>query len=119
MATKLDTFPITPRRTQRSYPWDDWTDGGTWRLVRGEDFDQEVEAFRNKLYTQATKRGLKVRTHKEQLDADQVWVAGLSVNFDGHFVTSESFSPTNVAPSFLTLTMTSRPSRKVSGTAPL
>jgi hypothetical protein len=68
MATKLDQFPITPRRTQRSYPWEKWTDGGAWMLIRGEDFDQEVEVFRNKLYSQATKRGLKVRTHKEQTD---------------------------------------------------
>ena len=42
-----------------------------------------------------------------------------SVNFEGHFVTSESRSPTNVAPCLRTVMMTSRPSRKGSGTAPL
>jgi hypothetical protein len=65
MATRVDHFPVTPRRAQRSYPWHEWTDGGTWMLVRGEDFDAEIEVFRNKLYAQASRRGLKVRTHKE------------------------------------------------------
>ena len=41
------------------------------------------------------------------------------VNFDGHFVISESFSPTNVPSSPLrTVTMTSRPSRNGSGMLP-
>src|SRR4051794_5221472 len=42
-----------------------------------------------------------------------------SVNFDGHFVMSESRSPTKPAPCLRTVTMTSRPSRNGSGTAPL
>src|SRR6185295_10230490 len=42
----------------------------------------------------------------------------LSENFDGHFVTSESRSPTNPLPLLRTFTMTSRPSRNGSGTAP-
>ena len=43
---------------------------------------------------------------------------GPSLNFDGHFVTSESFSPTNTAPRRRTVTITSRPWRNGSGTAP-
>src|SRR4051794_7045539 len=39
-------------------------------------------------------------------------------NFDGHLVTSESFSPTNTAPCLRTSTITSRPSRNGSGTVP-
>ena len=69
MATRADHFPVTPRRTQRSYPWHEWTDGGTWLFVRAEDFDAEIEVFRNKLYTQATRRRLKARTHKDQAEA--------------------------------------------------
>lgn len=88
MARTIDRFPVTPRRTQRSYPWHEWTDGGTWMLVRGEDFDAEIEVFRNKLYAQASRRGLKVRTHKEQAEAAQRGVEknreALFVQFYGH-----------------------------------
>ena len=41
------------------------------------------------------------------------------VNFDGHFVTSESRSPTNVPCSSSPETITSRPSRNGSGTTPV
>jgi hypothetical protein len=88
LASRLDQFPVTPRRAQRSYPWHQWTDGGTWMLVRGEDFDLEIEIFRNKLYAQASRRRLKVRTHKEQAEAAQDGVEKdrevLFVQFYGH-----------------------------------
>ena len=79
MATRSQHFPVTPRRKQRSYPWDEWTDGSSWPLVRGEDFDLELEVFRNKLYTQATRRGLGVHTHKDRNNPDV-----LHVQFYGH-----------------------------------
>ena len=41
-----------------------------------------------------------------------------AVNFDGHLVTSESFSPTKTSPSLRTSTMTSRPARNGSGSTP-
>ncbi len=44
---------------------------------------------------------------------------GAAWNFDGHFVTSESFSPTNVPPRIVPLTMISRPPRNGSGTSPV
>jgi hypothetical protein len=73
LASRLDQFPVTPRRAQRSYPWHQWTDGGTWMLVRGEDFDLEIEIFRN---------------HKEQAEAAQDGVEKdrevLFVQFYGH-----------------------------------
>jgi len=57
-------------------------------LVRGEDFDLEIEIFRNKLYAQASRRRLKVRTHKEQAEAAQDGVEKdrevLFVQFYGH-----------------------------------
>jgi len=46
-------------------------------------------------------------------------VLGAAWNFDGHFVTSESLSPTNVPPFIVPLTMISRPPRNGSGTSPL
>jgi hypothetical protein len=63
LATRSAQFPVEPRRAQRSYPWDEWTDGSSYTLVRGVDFDIELEVFRNKLYAQAKKRGLRVHTH--------------------------------------------------------
>jgi hypothetical protein len=70
MAETITHFPESQRRPTRRYPWDDWTDGQIWKLVRGEDFDAEADQFRNRLYTQAKRRGLDVRTAK-QLDAEE------------------------------------------------
>lgn len=64
MADRIDQFPAEQRPPTRRYPWDEWTDGSAWKLVRGEDFDQEVDQFRNRLYPQAKRRGLKVRSAK-------------------------------------------------------
>ena len=64
MADRIDEFPAEQRPPTRRYPWDEWTDGSPWKLVRGEDFDQEVDQFRNRLYPQAKRRGLKVRSAK-------------------------------------------------------
>lgn len=64
MAERIEEFPAEQRPPTRRYPWDDWTDGSVWRLVRGEDYDQETDQFRNRLYPQAHRRGLKVRTAK-------------------------------------------------------
>jgi hypothetical protein len=65
MADRINQFPSAKRPPSRRYPWDDWTDGSPWKLVRGVDFDQEVDQFRNRLYPQAKRRGLKVRSAKQ------------------------------------------------------
>ena len=39
MATRLDTFPGDDARPPRRYPWNEWTDGSTWQIRRGEDYD--------------------------------------------------------------------------------
>src|SRR5204863_8578793 len=44
---------------------------------------------------------------------------GFVWNFDGHFVTSESRSPTNVPLRSFPVTITSRPTRNGSGTTPV
>lgn len=66
MAERIEEFPAEQRPPTRRYPWDQWTDGSVWKLVRGEDFDQEIDQFRNRLYPQAHRRGLKVRTAKRK-----------------------------------------------------
>lgn len=62
MAERIAQFP-TPTRSRR-YPWEEWTDGTVWKLRAGEDFDAEVDQFRNRLYTQAARRGMSVTTQK-------------------------------------------------------
>jgi hypothetical protein len=64
MADRIEHFPAEQRPPTRRYPWNEWTDGSVWRLVRGEDFDQETDQFRNRLYPQASRRGMKVRSAK-------------------------------------------------------
>lgn len=64
MADRIEHFPAEQRPPTRRYPWEEWADGSVWRLVRGEDFDQEVDDFRNRLYPQAKRRGMKVRSAK-------------------------------------------------------
>jgi hypothetical protein len=73
MAERIEDFPTD---TGWRYPWDDWTDGTAWQLRHGEDFGgtgrqdrhgrdiSPTDDFRNRLYTQAKRRGLRVVTRK-------------------------------------------------------
>ena len=54
-----------------------------------------------------------------ELAGPEAGLGGATWNFDGHFVTIESFSPTNRSPSRRTFTITPRPSRNGSGTMPV
>jgi hypothetical protein len=64
MARRLDSFPGEGRRGHRRYPWDEWTDGGTWEIRRGEDYDVPTENMRVSLHVKATSLVRKVRTQK-------------------------------------------------------
>lgn len=44
------------------YPWDEWFNGSTLLLVKGEDFKSSVEGFRSTAQENARKRGLKLET---------------------------------------------------------
>ena len=46
----------------RKYPWRLWTNGETWRICQGEDFDVEVETMRTGLHNRARNDGLRVKT---------------------------------------------------------
>lgn len=52
------------------YPWREWTDGRARRAIRGEDFHCETNNFRNILYTQARRMGMKaaIRIDNEVVD---------------------------------------------------
>ena len=70
MGRRLDTFPGEAPRGQRKYPWDEWTDGSTWEIRRGEDYDVATENMRVNLHMKADSLRCKVRTHKFE-DDDQ------------------------------------------------
>lgn len=63
MAERLENFDFTEARTK--YPWHEWADGSTWRLVHGEDFTNETKVMRSVLYKQAREKGLRVRVHRD------------------------------------------------------
>lgn len=56
MARIVDSLP--PARIKSNYPWDEWFDGRAWELVKGEDFDCEVQSMRTMAYSRARERGL-------------------------------------------------------------
>jgi hypothetical protein len=61
MATRLKKWEFS-RSTQNNYPWDDWTDGGVWKLKKGEDFDCSFSSIRGAAYREGKKRGMGVRS---------------------------------------------------------
>jgi hypothetical protein len=64
------TFPGEPLRGPRKYPWDEWTDGSTWEIRHGADYDVVTENMRVNLHMKADSLVCKVRTRKFQ-DDDQ------------------------------------------------
>lgn len=65
MAEKLESYKFRNQGQIPRYPWDQWCDGGIWRIRRGVDFFGAVENFRSSIHNQAVKRGRKARTNRE------------------------------------------------------
>jgi hypothetical protein len=61
MAEKVGEFPDVIGRG-RPYPWNEWLDGGIWKLIQGEDFAASMSNFRALVYMKAQDRQLQVRT---------------------------------------------------------
>jgi hypothetical protein len=70
MGRRLDSFPGDASSGRRKYPWDEWTDGSTWEIRRGDDYDVATENMRVNLHMKADSLGCKVRTRKFE-DDDQ------------------------------------------------
>ena len=68
MARRLAGFPGKTPRDQRRYPWEAWTDGSTWEIRQGEDYDVATENMRVNLHMKASSLSLKVRTRKFEDD---------------------------------------------------
>ena len=61
MAKVIDSeLLVTNRGRSHQYPWDEWTDGQTYEVERGDDFDCSRNSFRNGLYSIAKSFGKKV-----------------------------------------------------------
>lgn len=98
MAEVIEQFPSEQRRATRRYPWDDWADGRIWKLRRGEDFDANPDQFRNRLYSQAKKRGLEARTSKTvEEDGTEVLVFQMVSRFEGSPLPAEGPADANGA----------------------
>jgi hypothetical protein len=65
MARRIDAFPgDNGPRGNRKYPWHQWTDGSTWEILRGEDYDVATENMRVNLHMKADSLLRKARTRK-------------------------------------------------------
>lgn len=56
LSYKLDS---TGRAT---YPWEKWTNGNAWLLVRGEDYECSLLSIRSAVHQHARRNGLRVTT---------------------------------------------------------
>ena len=65
----------TVRKSVSKYPWDEWFDGKTRILVRGEDFTVTPASIRNTISVNAFRRRTGVRTRI--LDGNRVLVQAL------------------------------------------
>lgn len=71
MAKRLDEFPDEAPRSNRKYPWSQWTDGSVWEIRRGDDYDVATENMRVNLHMKADALARKVRTRKVSDDAGE------------------------------------------------
>jgi hypothetical protein len=55
------TGPIAPTA---KYPWEEWTDGQVWEIIRGEDFDILAGNMAQVLRSYGIRKGLKVTTRR-------------------------------------------------------
>ena len=55
-----DSLLVTNRGRTHQYPWSEWTDGKTWEVVKGEDFECTLNSFRNGLYSIGKTLAMKV-----------------------------------------------------------
>tara|TARA_R100000808_G_C2153561_1_gene163869 strand:- start:2781 stop:3059 length:279 start_codon:yes stop_codon:yes gene_type:complete len=61
MARRVDdSLLVTNRGRTHQYPWAEWTDGRTWEVEKGEDFECTLNSFRNGLYSIAKTLAMKV-----------------------------------------------------------
>ena len=63
MAEVLEGHDFRTGHGNAKYPWDEWQDGQTRRIVRGEDFDVEAKVMQGQIKVRGSKVGLKTATN--------------------------------------------------------
>lgn len=74
MARTLEDFDFASAHGNAKYPWADWSNGETWQIERGQDFDCDVDVMRGQIIVRARKDGRRVETRvvREPGGSDQV-----------------------------------------------
>jgi hypothetical protein len=62
----------SPRRSVGRYPWEEWCDGKTRVLTRGEDFSCTVKSMQNAVNVRAFRTAAVIRTRV--LDDDRIQI---------------------------------------------
>jgi len=75
MATRLERFPLS---SNARYRWDEWLDGGVWRLVQGDDYTASTNSLIAAARDKAGRMGGTVRTRREH---DEAGNEGVIVQF--------------------------------------
>ncbi len=63
MARRINGFSGSGTTGKRTYPWVEWTDGSTWEIAQGEDYDVPTENMRTNLHMKAKAIGATVESH--------------------------------------------------------
>jgi hypothetical protein len=66
VARRLQDFDFGKRQGNPKYPWDQWTDGHTWRVTHGKDYTCTTGSLVVYLYHKSNmlKRKVKVRVQR-------------------------------------------------------
>lgn len=67
MAQVIEDFDFSSTRSggnRSEHPWEDWSNGDTWKIVQGEDFTCTVKKMRDRIYNRRgdMQEGARVQT---------------------------------------------------------
>lgn len=62
MAERIDTKPGHGGHRWSKHPWAEWTDGSSWRIQRGVDYDALSSSMAAIIRDHAKRHGLQVQT---------------------------------------------------------
>lgn len=62
MAERIENLSTNRGGAPRKYPWELWTDGSAWRIVKGQDYDIPTVSMAAIVRGHARRNGLEVFT---------------------------------------------------------
>ena len=81
MGEQVTDFDWSTAKGRKSrYPWDQWFNGETWKLVQGEDFKVDCKSFRDQAYGRSYYKRHKVRV---SIDEPYVYLQAINLPDDG------------------------------------